>query len=141
MTLSDAERQELEDLRTFRDNWARWTTIDLHAEDNKATVEVRAELVRGLTVMLVEWFLKDSKAENYAELSVFHEETGPLAMTVQRVWGKTPHDLKVEAEEKLAKIEEAGKLLVLYMKGMGGGPWNGVVDALESALYPEEDQS
>jgi len=106
MTLSDAERQELEELRRFKENWVRWTVIDLRVEDDKATIEARGELIRGLTVMLVEWFLKDAKAENYAELSVFHEETGPLAMTVQRIWGKTPHELKVEAEEKLSKLGE-----------------------------------
>ena len=141
MTLSDTERQELEDLREFKKNWSRLTSTDYHSEDGIATLEIRGEFVKGMTILLVEWFLRDVKAENYTETKVYSPETGMMTMTVQRVDGKTPHELRVEAEEKLAKIEEVGKMLVLYMKSLGGGPWNDIVDALESALYPEEDQS
>jgi len=104
MTLTNTERQELEELREFKKNWANLTSVDYHSEDGRATLEVRGEFIKGMTIILVEWFMNDMKAENYTETKVYHPDTGMMIMTVQRVDGKTPHELKVEAEARYEQL-------------------------------------
>lgn len=43
---------------------------------------------------------KGSKAVNYLEVSMSHPEVGPFTVTMQRLNGKTPHQLLVEAERE-----------------------------------------
>lgn len=47
-------------------------------------------------------------AQNYITFKFFHERHGLILITVQRYSGKTPHELRKEAE---AKLEEAEKKL------------------------------
>ena len=47
-------------------------------------------------------------AQNYITFKFFHERHGLILITVQRYNGKTPHELRKEAE---AKLEEAEKKL------------------------------
>ena len=57
---------------------------------------------------LVDQFL-ESGASNYIEMQFHSEATGPLVVTLQRVNGKTPHQLRAEAEQERdalrAKVE------------------------------------
>tara|TARA_Y100000815_G_scaffold270556_1_gene295441 strand:- start:903 stop:1577 length:675 start_codon:yes stop_codon:yes gene_type:complete len=46
----------------------------------------------------------DTDVANYVEMKVNHAEIGELIVTIQRQSGKTPHELRREAEAKLAKI-------------------------------------
>jgi len=52
---------------------------------------------------------------NYAEIEVFHNEFGPMTLTLQRRTGKTPHQLRQEAEERARIAEEK-----LAAAGAGG---------------------
>lgn len=47
--------------------------------------------------------IDETGAENYVEMSFFHTEKGNITVTVQKPRGKTPHQLRKEAEELLAK--------------------------------------
>lgn len=47
---------------------------------------------------------KDAGAENYLELGFSHPSTGPLQVTIQRTHGKTPAQLKREAEQRLEAV-------------------------------------
>ena len=55
-----------------------------------------AEMLRGTD--------PDAVPANYTETSMHHPELGPLTLTLQRRFGKTPHTLRREAEEKLAAL-------------------------------------
>lgn len=46
-------------------------------------------------------YFTEMGAVNYIQLSVTSEKTGTLILTLQRKEGKTPHDLKIEAENAL----------------------------------------
>lgn len=46
------------------------------------------------------------EVSNYCQISVNHDRLGELTLLLQRKNGKTPHQLKKEAEEKLALKEE-----------------------------------
>ena len=52
-------------------------------------------LVDSLATQFVE-----SGAHNYIEMQFHSEATGPLLLTLQRVNGKTPHQLRAEAEKE-----------------------------------------
>ena len=56
------------------------------------------ELVAG---MFLGMFEKHRDAQNYIELT-FESSSGPVLVTLMRPGGKTPHQLRREAEEKLA---------------------------------------
>lgn len=48
----------------------------------------------------------ESGAPNYIEMQFHSEATGPLLFTLQRVNGKTPHQLRAEAEKERAGLAE-----------------------------------
>lgn len=52
-------------------------------------------------------FFKDAGGANYVEVMINtpdDEKIGPLILTVQRKFGKTPHELRLEAEQKYADL-------------------------------------
>ena len=49
--------------------------------------------------------LRDGAATNYSEMEVQHNEFGALTLTIQRRSGKTPHQLRKEAEDRLTASE------------------------------------
>ena len=48
---------------------------------------------------------------NYVEVSFTHPKTGPLVVTLQRTQGKTPHQLRVEAESERDQLRAEGERL------------------------------
>lgn len=44
--------------------------------------------------------------QNYLEVTVYHPELGPMIVSFQRVHGKTPNQLKQEAEHALAALRQ-----------------------------------
>lgn len=48
--------------------------------------------------------LEISNAPNYVELGL-RDDKGHMVVTIQRREGKTPHDLKVQAEQELAEVK------------------------------------
>jgi len=64
---------------------------------------LKSEFVYVMAALLVDLF-KAMDGENYVEMSIDHTELGPLVMTLQRKDGKTPHQLKKDAEDKLQKV-------------------------------------
>ncbi|WP_455233070.1 hypothetical protein [Geopseudomonas aromaticivorans] len=48
----------------------------------------------------------NSKATNYIEMHLESDEAGPLVVTLQRQQGKTPHDLRLEAEARAEALEK-----------------------------------
>ena len=85
----------------------------------KATFEGGA--VQLMVDALADQFV-ESGAANYIEMQFHSEATGPLLFTLQRVDGKTPHQLRAEAEkerdalrnkiERMEKMEAALRIAV-----------------------------
>lgn len=46
----------------------------------------------------------DASLANYVEMTLYHPEVGELVLTLQRASGKTPHQLRREAESRLAAL-------------------------------------
>lgn len=70
--------------------------------------ELRAEVEGGPAEALAGAFcemLEKHNAENYIEVR-FGSKFGPLMVTVQKLNGKTPHQLRAEAEARLSKAIE-----------------------------------
>ena len=74
--------------------------------------------------------LRDGAATNYSEMEVQHNEFGALTLTIQRRSGKTPHQLRKEAEDRLTaseaeaadlrrRLEEAREALRVIATGSG----------------------
>lgn len=88
------------------------------------------EGVKYLSALLAQPFL-DKSATNYIEWKVDHPDTGPLAMTVQRLQGKSPHEFRTQAE---AETKACHELFDDAMKTMGyepAGPLPLLVDAIK----------
>lgn len=49
---------------------------------------------------------------NYTETAITHEELGPLTLTLQRKTGKTPHELRREAETRADQAERRENALL-----------------------------
>ena len=82
--------------------------------------------VDAFATQLLEQFL-ESGATNYLEMSFHSNVTGPLVVTLQRVNGKTAHQLRAEAEKERdalrAKVEEMEKQEpVAYLPLSGAQP-------------------
>ena len=68
---------------------------------------IHASFEGGAVQLLVDAFagqFSESGAENYLEMHFHSPATGPLVTTVQRVNGKTPHQLREAAENELVEI-------------------------------------
>jgi hypothetical protein len=48
--------------------------------------------------------LAEVNAKNYIEMRAAHPDVGPIVVTVQKEWGKTPADLRTEAEEEVERL-------------------------------------
>lgn len=87
--------------------WRRIKSLDLHIEDGKFTVEMRADMVRLIALWLAEWFI-ETGGKNYVEMSIGGSPIGELVVTVQKVLGgKTPHQMKVEVEGERDRYKAA----------------------------------
>lgn len=49
---------------------------------------------------------------NYTEISITHEELGPLTLTLQRKTGKTPHQMRLAAETRADQAERRERALL-----------------------------
>lgn len=61
-------------------------------------------------------FFKSAGGINYVELSMCHQEEGPFVLTLQRREGKTPNDLKAEAEKERDAAREAIRGAVRWLE-------------------------
>ena len=133
----------------------KFDAVDLHVESGKATLEMRAKrkratFVRDMAALLVAWFL-EKKGRNYVEVELiapplteqippgWERCSGPLILTVQRRDGKTPHQLRVEAEAErdalLAQARESDVIKVYPAYAGGHDPLSLV--AAWNALHPD----
>ena len=104
------------DVRTILrvlDDWneGKLQSIDevevLHAEIDRD--HLRAEFSHPYAVKLMAMSFADSLdkcpgAKNYLEIHMESEKHGPLCVTLQRRWGKTPGQIKDEAERVVAVL-------------------------------------
>jgi DNA-directed RNA polymerase subunit L len=84
----------------------------LHLENGRVDAKLKSKIVP----LVAECFydiLNDHNAVNYVEFSLNHIASNQtIIVTVQKQDGKTPHQLRVEAENKLNKqIADAKRLL------------------------------
>lgn len=72
-------------------------------EDGRLELSGTHPLGKAVIASLVSIFVS-SGAENYFEMNVVHPETGPLAVTIQKQWGKTPGQIAAELKEDLRQL-------------------------------------
>lgn len=73
----------------------------------KASAEMRGEAVKHVAGAMAGW-LRDIDAANYGEMKLQDPTTGQMmVVTVQRLEGKTPHELRLEAEAELAELRRS----------------------------------
>lgn len=106
---------ELVELRAERDRLnalleGRFTDLRLARFEN-GELDLRSGLVPVLTEHLAQMLQGDPDAPraepaNYIEMTVQHREMGRLTLTLQRASGKTPHQLRREAEDRLAALTQ-----------------------------------
>jgi hypothetical protein len=74
----------------------------LNVEDGKIDMVCQSDLVCVFAQCMAE-MLDGQGAVNLVEFKVSHPVKGPMILTLQRQYGKTPMDLVVEAKEELVK--------------------------------------
>jgi len=79
--------------------------LDYDEESHKALFELKADFVPLFIAWMAEWF-REQGGINYVEVEAFHPETGPLVFTMQRKDGKTPHELRCEAEAQIERLQD-----------------------------------
>ena len=93
----------------------RWTAIDKMRMDiasGKLDLLFRGPFTQILSELLVSWFVRGTDAINFVTWQIDHEATGRLEFVCQRVDGKTPSDLRRDAEaQRDAAIARAEKYL------------------------------
>ena len=92
----------------------RWTAIDKMRMDiasGKLDLLFRGPFTQILSELLVSWFVRGTDAINFVTWQIDHEATGRLEFVCQRVDGKTPSDLRRDAEAQrdaaIARAEKA----------------------------------
>jgi hypothetical protein len=110
---SQCDSHEQDDLLKLQDDLVKLT--ELEYLDSKIRFELAGQAVYALAGWMAYWF-QESGGKNYVELSMYHEDTGPLIFTVQRLHGQTPDQLKKKAEQLL---DEAGDVLREWPLGHG----------------------
>jgi len=75
-------------------------------------IEIKAEIPGAMAGMFMGLFENEPDAKNYLEFR-FQSSQGPILVTVVRPGGKTPHELRIEAESKL----EAATIALWEMTG------------------------
>jgi len=79
----------------------------MYIERGKWDVSMEGDFVPILADMLYQFFV-DQGGVNYVEMRLTPknpEECGPLALILQRVYGKTPAELKTEYEEENKRLK------------------------------------
>jgi hypothetical protein len=92
--------QRIAELEAERDALAEIKLRRLEIEQGRMKGEARSWLVPIFAGALAEVF-DESGGVNFVEWEVMHPDKGPLVMTMQRKWGKTPAQLKTEVEGEL----------------------------------------
>jgi hypothetical protein len=78
--------------------------INFNYSVGETVVSMRHRVVSVMAYFLSSYLSEVPGKDNYVEVTLNSEEHGPLLLTIQRVHGKTPNDLKVEAEAELERI-------------------------------------
>lgn len=80
-------------------------------KDNTMEITMQHPEFAIMTEGLVKYF-KECGGVNYVEVGAYHEELGPFVITVQRKHGKTPAQLKTEAETERDKYKAQRDTLI-----------------------------
>lgn len=84
----------------------RFSDLDLVGLEN-GVITLKGPLIPLLAEAMAQMLRPEGRSEpaNYTETAVTHEELGPLTLTLQRKAGKTPHELRREAETRADQAE------------------------------------
>lgn len=77
---------------------------EMYASDGGLNMRIEG----GACALLIDAFaeqFKSAGSDNYLELGFYHGELGPIIVTVQRQAGKTPAQLRQEAEDKAGRLQ------------------------------------
>jgi hypothetical protein len=88
----------------------------MRLENGEINMAVAGPMVERLALAMTGWF-RESGAENYVEMNLNARDNSDdrYCVTVQKVWAKSPHQLRAEAEaardDALARVERLEKAL------------------------------
>lgn len=126
-----ALKERLSDLRFWQ--WKK-RALEAEAEIERLlkiiadpTVFVDEVQSKGVSINIQHWAIKffaasfaqtfnETKAVNYIEMTLGHPDTGPLIVTLQKLVGKTPHELREQAEKERDKAREEAEELRTRLK-------------------------
>lgn len=82
--------------------------VEMHIKNGSANMQIEGGIMHFFAAHFAEYFRNCEGAENYIEMQAHSTdpEIGPLVLTLQRLYGKTPHQLRMEAEAKLEKMKD-----------------------------------
>jgi DNA-directed RNA polymerase subunit L len=78
---------------------------DIRIDEVRGTGFFQANFIPFVAEFLYEWF-EEQGGVNYVEMRVNHPASGPLVLTLQRAWGKTPHEMRTEKVMEMAARQD-----------------------------------
>jgi len=79
--------------------------VEMHMVDGKLTMNLSGGPIQYMAEYMAEVLGHPEELNNYAEIMFTHHVAGPLVLTLQRQNGKTPHQLKSEAEAEVQRLK------------------------------------
>jgi len=106
----DAERDRAKAQAVLDGKWEELTQIQLQELHAVAGKGGEALIQAGMIPVVAAFLVADFKAQgatNYAAFEINHTELGPLLLTMQRRWGKQPHQVAAEERARAERAEAA----------------------------------
>jgi len=79
--------------------------VDMHLVDGELVMNLQGGPVAYIAEYMAQVMGHPGDLNNYMEVTVNHAVAGPMVLTLQRANGKTPHQLKVEAEAEVQRLK------------------------------------
>ena len=102
---------------------------------------INASFEGGAVHLFVDAFAEqflESDATNYLEMSFHSNVTGPLVVTLQRVNGKTPHQLRAEVEQERDALR--AELKAAHAMALNGVEWRELAQKYEAEIEKMKQQ-
>jgi len=95
----EAHREQLQEALDEIDRLNDPTLKHMRLENGEINMAVAGPMVERLALAMTAWF-RESGAENYVEMNLNARDNSDdrYCVTVQKVWAKSPHQLRAEAE-------------------------------------------
>lgn len=89
----------------LQDQFDNLSLVEMHVVDGTLTMNLENGPVAYLAEYMAQVLGHPGEPHNYMEITINHKTLGPMVLTLQRVSGKTPHQLLKEAQAEVDRLK------------------------------------